>query len=295
MSVRSLSLRTFLAAALAAAILLTGPVAKAAETIRFAVTDIAGLEDLQREFGAFRDTLAEITGYDVEFLPVNSRTAAVEAMRADQVDFVLTGPAEYVVFKQLTDAEVVVGWQRPDYFAQIVTLADGDYRSVDALRGQTVSFGDVGSTSQHLGPAQVLADYGMSYGTDYKPVIISRNVAVEALIRGDIAAIGMNFSHLQRIRAAFPDVAFMVVARGRDLPNDILIAAPELPDDVFQSVRSAFLDHGDRLMAAVLTGEDNQKYGGGQFLKSISDADYDYVRSMYRTIGVPQFSSFVGD
>ena len=71
-----------------------GQFAEAAETIRFAVTDIAGLEDLQREYGAFRDELAKATGYEIEFTAVNSRTAAVEAMRAKQVDFVLTGPAE---------------------------------------------------------------------------------------------------------------------------------------------------------------------------------------------------------
>lgn len=279
----------------AAAAVLLAATAASAETVRFAVTDIAGLEDLQREFGGFRDTLAGLTGLDIDFVPVNSRTAAVEAMRADQVDFVLTGPAEYVVFHQVTDAEVVIGWQRPDYFAQIVTLADGPYRDVDSLRGQTVTFGEVGSTSQHLGPAQVLADFGLVYGQDYEPAIISRNVAVEALIRGDVAAVGMNFTHLGRIREAFPDVAFTVVARGRDLPNDILIASPGVPDEIVEAVRTAFIDHQDSLLEAVLQGEDNQKYGGGSFLANISDADYDYVRSMYRTIGIADFSQFVGN
>ncbi len=280
---------------IAAAAALFASATASAETVRFAVTDIAGLEDLQREFGAFRDALAEATGLEIEFVPVNSRTAAVEAMRADQVDFVLTGPAEYVVFREVTDAEVVIGWQRPDYFAQIVTLADGPYRSVDALQGETVTFGSVGSTSQHLGPAQALADLGLLYGEDYEPQIISRNVAVEALIRGDIAAVGMNFTHLRRIREAFPDVAFTVVARGRDLPNDILVVDPEVPDEVVETVRTAFIEQQDLLMDGVLQGEDNQKYMGGSFLASVSDADYDYVRSMYQTIGIDDFSQFVGD
>ena len=287
--------RTLFLAAAVSVLLVSNDRAAADTVIRFAVTDVAGLEDLQREFGDFRDALSETTGFEVEMVPVNSRTAAVEAMRADQVDFVLTGPAEYVVFRQLTDAEVVVGWQRPDYFSQIVTLADGDFRSIDALRGETVSFGAVGSTSQHLGPAQVLADLGLLYGDDYDPTIINRNVAVEALIRGDIAAVGMNFSHLQRIREAFPETAFMVVGRGRDLPNDVLIVAPDVADETVAEVRAAFLENDERLMAAVLQGEDNQKYRGGRFLPSVSDADYDYVRAMYTTIGVPQFSNFVGD
>ena len=283
------------AVAVAMAAALFTPKVEAAETIRFAVTDIEGLENLQREFGAFRDKLAQYTGYEVDFLPVSSRTAAVEAMRADQVDFVLTGPAEYVVFKARTDAKVVVGWQRPNYFAQIVAMADGPIKTVDDIKGKKVSFGSVGSTSQHLGPAQALADVGLKYNADYNPQIISRNVAIEALIRGDLAAVGMNFGHLEKIRKKFPDQAFTVVARGRDLPNDILIASPNVSDEMLGKVRAAFTEHGQELMSAVLTGDDNQKYKGGFFLKAVEDGDYNYVRSMYETIGVGTFSKFVGD
>jgi len=279
----------------ALAVGLSASVASAADTVRFAVTDIEGLENLQREFGAFRDKLEGFTGYEIKFFPVNSRTAAVEAMKSDQVDFVLTGPAEYVVFKARTDAKVVVGWQRPNYFAQIVTMADGPIKKTTDLAGKKVSFGSVGSTSQHLGPAQALADVGLKYGNDYDPQIISRNVAVEALIRGDLAAVGMNFGHLEKIRQKFPDQAFTVVARGRDLPNDILIASPNVSDEMFNKMRAAFIDHGNELMSAVLTGDDNQKYKGGFFLNTVKDQDYDYVRAMYETIGVNSFNQFVGD
>ncbi len=270
------------------------PAAAMADPVRFAVTDIEGLEHLQQEFGAFEAALEEQTGLDIELFPVNSRTAAVEALNQGQVDLVLTGPAEYVVIEELTDAEIVVAWQRPNYFAQIVVLADGPIRSVDQLRGQTVTFGSVGSTSQHLGPAQVLSDFGLQYGADYSPQIISRNVAVEALIRGDVQAVGMNEGHLSRIREAFPNTAFTVVARGRDLPNDILVARNGLDGEIAAKIRDVFLNDGDTLMQAVLSGEDNQKYRGGFFLTDIQDGDYDYVRAMYTTIGVDT-STFVGD
>ena len=97
-----------------AAIVTLGLIAASAqaETIRFAVTDVEGMEQLQREYGAFVQELEKVTGHKIEFSPVSNRTAAVEAMRAKQVDFVLTGPAEYVIFRKLTDAKPVVGWQR---------------------------------------------------------------------------------------------------------------------------------------------------------------------------------------
>lgn len=264
-----------------------------ADPVRFAVTDIEGLEALQQEFGGFQEALEAETGLDIELIAVSSRTAAVEALNAGQVELVLTGPAEYVVMKELSDPRIVVAWQRPDYFAQVAVLANGPIRTIEDLKGKKIAFGSVGSTSQHLGPAQALADQGIVYGDDYEPVIISRNVAAEALIRGDIAAMGLNFGHLNSIREAFPDQAFAVVARGRDLPNDILVARKDIPEETFEKIRDAFLENGNALMGAVLQGEDNQKFKGGTFLTDIQDSEYDYVRSMYRTIGVDTFTAFV--
>lgn len=265
-----------------------------ADPVRFAVTDIEGLEALQQEFGAFEAALEKSSGLEIELFAVSSRTAAVEALNSGKVELVLTGPAEYVVMKELADPIIVVGWQRPNYYAQIVTLTNGPIDSVADLKGKTVTFGSVGSTSQHLGPAQVLADFGLRYNADYKAQIISRNVAMEALIRGDIHAVGMNEGHLRRIRSAFPDVAFSVVARGRDLPNDILVARKDADPKVVEKIRDSFLNDGKDLMAAVIKGEDNKKYEGGFFLTSIDDGNYEYVRSMYKTIGVPM-NSFVGN
>jgi len=265
-----------------------------AETVKLAVTDIEGLEVLQQEFGAFEKALENSTGLDIELYPVNSRTAAVEATNQKKVDLIFTGPAEYVVIKELTDAEIVVAWQRPNYFAQIVTMTEGPIRTVKDLKGKKVTFGSVGSTSQHLGPSQVLADFGLKYNTDYTPMIISRNVAVEALIRGDVQAVGMNDGHLRKIRKAFPDQSFSVVARGRDLPNDILVARKGLSSSVINKIRKAFTKDGEKLMAAILKGDDNQKYTGGFFIASVNDDDYDYVRSMYKNIGVDT-KSFVGN
>lgn len=267
----------------------------AAETIRLAVTDVEGMEQLQRDYGGFVEELEKATGLDVEFTPVNNRTAAVEAMRAEQVDFVLTGPAEYVIFAKLTDAKPVVGWHRPDYFAQVVVMVEGDIKSLADLKGKKVAFGEIGSTSQQLGPAQILSDSGLKYNADYTAEIIKRNVAVEAMIRGDVQAVGMNFGHLKSVREKFPGQKFTVVGRGPDLPNDILIAASYVKPETIEAVRKAFLDKGDLLMAGVLKGEDTQKYNGGYFVATVNDADYNPVRAMYATIGATEFSKFLGE
>ena len=43
------------------------------EKLRFAVTDVQGLEELQRDYEPFRDALAESLGTEIEFFPVADR------------------------------------------------------------------------------------------------------------------------------------------------------------------------------------------------------------------------------
>lgn len=271
--------------------------AEAAQIYKLAVTDLEGMEELQREFARFREVLNTATGYDFELFPVNNRTAAVEALRSKNVDFVLTGPAEYVVFKKLTNATPVIGFSRPDYFSSVVVMADSGYTSLEDLKGQKVAFGDVGSTSKHLGPMQIFSDHGINALSDLEPMYIDQNVGWQALKRGDVAAFGTTNSKFMQLREKdeLPPGAFRVIARGPDLPNDVLLVGPHVDQKVVDTVRNVFDSHSDELIAALLVGEENQKYQGMKFISSIKDSDYNYVREMYATIGYPQYAEFVGD
>lgn len=269
--------------------------AVAAETIRFAVTDIDGMEAVQREMGPFKEAFEKVSGLTVEFFPVSGRTVAVEAMAADQVDFVLTGPAEYVVFNARLDAQPVVTWNRPEYFSNVVVLDSAPYQTVADLKGQMVSFGEIGSTSQHLSPATMLAEGGLVYAQDYEPVFLKRNIAMEALIKGEIAAIGLNRTHIDQMSEAFPDQKLRVLVKGDELPNDVLLASAKVPAEVVDAVRKTFAEHGDELLAAITTTEENEKYVGGSFNATVTDADYDNVRKMFENVGVTEFTQFVGE
>lgn len=267
-----------------------------AQTLRLAVTDIVGLENLQREYAGFQKILSEKSGMKVELFPVPNRTAAVEALNAKKIDLVLTGPAEYVVFKKRTDAKLVVGFSRPEYYGSVVTLLGSGIDGVEDLKGKKVALGDVGSTSRHLSPIQVLADLGLKPGQDVQILHINRNVAVEAMKRGDVSAIGINRTDLPGLSKRHPDVVFKVIARGRDLPNDVLLAGTHVPDAVVAQMKKVFSENSEALVAAVLLGPDeNQKFQGMKFIPSIADTDYNYVRKMYSTIGQPQYAAFVGD
>lgn len=289
-----------LLSATALAFSLTGMTLSAqAQTIKLAVTDLVGLEELQREFGPFKAELEHASGLSIDFLPVTNRTAALEALRFKKVDFVLAGPAEYVVMNKRANARVVVGLYRPNYYSMIVVRADSQLFSITELKGKRVGMGPIGSTSRHLGPMQLLADGGLAPLKDISATHTNLRLAWEGLKRGDLDAVGMGRSDYETFIAQEPEDqrnAFRVLARGGDLPSDLLMAGEHVPNETVEGLREAIAGNSAALITSIGQGpEQVKRYQGMRFLSAIADKDYNVVRSMYRTVGYPEFSDFIGD
>jgi phosphonate transport system substrate-binding protein len=202
-----------------------------------------------------------------------------------------------VVMRTLTQCYPIIGFSRPDYYAAVMVRADSGINSVKDLQGKKVAMSSIGSTSGHLGPSQLVKDNGLDPLQDIEVLHTSREIAWEALKNGDVAAWGYNGGTMVRQRDKDTTVApgmFKIIARGPDLPHDVLVAAPHVDKAVVEKMVKAIRDNSTDLIKAILQGEDNQKYQGMQFLDTVKDADYNYVRDMYRTIGQPKFSTFVG-
>ncbi|MBO9465130.1 PhnD/SsuA/transferrin family substrate-binding protein [Tropicibacter sp. R15_0] len=289
-----MKLRSILAGAVLAA---SAAFAAQAETWKLAVTDVEGMERLQLEWGPFKDALEAATGESFEFFAVNSRTAAAEALRGETVDFVVSGPAEYVVINKLTKATPLIGLGRPDYHCAIIVRADSGINVPADLKGKKVAFGDIGSTSNMLCPMQVLADHGVDPVNDLEKTHTSRNIAHEALKAGDVDAIGSNAGSWLNVRAKeteLPYGFFKMIARSGDLPNDMIMVGAHVPADKAELVKTAILENKAEIIAGITAHEENDKYVGMD-LVAIEDSAYDYVRSMYSNAGFPQFDKFIGD
>jgi len=289
-----MKLRSVLACA---ALAITAAVAAHAETWKLAVTDIQGMERLQLEWGPFKEALEAATGDTFEFFGVNSRTAAAEALRGETVDFVVSGPAEYVVINKLTNATPLIGLGRPDYYCAIIVRADSGINVPEDLKGKKVAFGDIGSKSNMLCPMQVLADHCVDPVNDIEKIHTSRNIAHEALKNGDVDAIGTNANSWIKVRNKETDLPygfFKTIARSGDLPNDMIMVGAHVPADAAMKVRDAILENKAQIIAGITAHEENDKYVGMD-LVAIEDSAYDYVRSMYTNAGYPQFDNFIGD
>ncbi|MCI5065298.1 PhnD/SsuA/transferrin family substrate-binding protein [bacterium] len=265
------------------------PVSAEKRVYRFAVTDIVGLEELQREFHAFQDVLNETTGYTFQLFPVTGRTVVVESLRAKRLDIALTGPAEYVAITSRTRVRPIVGLHRPNYQGAIIAKKDSGITKLTDLKQKRVGFGDFGSTSYHLAPLQLLADENIDIKRDIRAVNLNKYVAWKALQRGQVSALGFNRARFEQFVDEDEKVKredFTVVAVGPELPEDLFIVGEHVPEDVGEALRRAFLEHGDQLLSAMLVGKRNAKYSEMKFITDISDNDYDYIRQLFRTAGL---------
>jgi phosphonate transport system substrate-binding protein len=262
-------------------------------TVRMAVTDLQGLEELQREFGAFEETFERTSGMELEFFAVQDRVAAAAALEADRVDVVFTGPAEYVVLNARTDARPIIAINRPDYHSCIYTKSDSPIADVADLEGKKVGMSDIGSTSGHLGPSQLIVDGGLDPQEDVEVLTVGDAVH-EALLRGDVDAVGVGCHDFEEYTASDDPADYKMIVEGPPLPPDVLLVRSGLDPEIVDDVVTTFEENFDVLLTAMLEGKDNAKFENAE-LTIVDDSDYDVVRSMYRSIGVDDFTEFVGD
>ena len=268
-----------------------------AKDYKIAVTDIQGMDALISEWGPFIDALSDVTGDSFEFFDVANQTATAEAMRSNRVDFAITGPAEYVAISKLTDGKAMIGLARPDYYCGIVVKNSSGYTKVTDLKGTTVSFSGPGSTSGHFCPMQVLMDHGVDPMSDIKVIHTKKSLQHAGLVRDDTQAIGVKVSSwikYDRSKEPNGNGDYKVLARSGDLPYDMLMANGTISDSEIARIKAAIVENEEVLIAAILAGINdegemaNDKYEGTRLLE-VDDSDYDVVRNMYRTAGLPEF------
>lgn len=264
------------------------------ETVRLIITELKGMEELQREFGEFEAVFEEESDLELELFPVSSRAAAAAALDAERADLAFTGPAEYVVLRERTGAVPVVAIERPGYSSCIYTTAGSGVEALGDLAGQKVAMEDVGSTSAHLGPSQMIQDAGLDPMEEVEVVLVG-DAMHQALVQGDVAAVGAGCHDYEEFVAEDERDRFPVVERGDQLPADVIVAREGLDDATIGSVRTTFETHWEDLREAMLAGEENQKFADAELVATPEDGDYDVVRSMFQAVGVEEYSEFVGD
>ncbi|WP_242054873.1 phosphate/phosphite/phosphonate ABC transporter substrate-binding protein [Nostoc flagelliforme] len=261
----------------------------APKKLKFAVTDVAGIKDLQRDYEVFRTTLEGILGIKIEFFPVENPTAAAPALLSREVDIVFAGPSEYLILNARAKAIPIIAIERNNYHSIIVVRAGSPIKLLAQLKDKTIAMRNIGSTSGHLAPTKLLIDAGLDPKTDFKTVMLD-DKGVQALKKGEVDAWATASDRYKNILESegLIEKDFSVVFKGPLLPGDVFVASNQLASSFIEDMRSRMIQHQDKLIQSLVAAKANQKYKGGKLITA-NDADYNMIRQVYQKIGQGNF------
>ncbi|MGK7925129.1 MAG: PhnD/SsuA/transferrin family substrate-binding protein, partial [Spirulina sp.] len=196
------------------------------------------------------------------------------------------GPSEYVLLTAKANAIPLVGITRPGYYTVILGVADTNMKSVEDLKGKTIGIREEGSTAGHLGVLRLLKDAGFELNQDFNTKIIGDDSGLIELKEGRLDAWADASTRYQRVLEEnnLSESEFAIIARGEQLPNDILVANPSLDAECIEEMRSRTVENEGKIMEAILVSPANKKYAESQMVPA-KDEDYDLIREGYKAIG----------
>ncbi|MBD1927169.1 PhnD/SsuA/transferrin family substrate-binding protein [Trichocoleus sp. FACHB-90] len=258
------------------------------DTLRFTVTDTQGLEQLQRDYGGLRTALEEVLEKKIEFVPFESYIAAAAALQSDQVDFVFTGPSEYVVMSARTNAVPIIGITRLNYYPVICVSANNKIKSVAQLKEKKIAMWKVGSTSGHLGPTKLLIDAGLNPKSDLE-ILMLGSKGLPALQKGEVDAWGGSSVKYEKFLKdeGLSESALPLIEKGAFFPNDLFVASSKLDSRVVKKIGDRMMKNQDKLLQSLLSVEEG-KFQGSK-LVSANDVDYNQFREVYKLVGQGSF------
>jgi phosphonate transport system substrate-binding protein len=260
------------------------------EKLRFAITDVTGLEELQRDYEPFRLALAEVLNTEVEFFSTNHFLGAVSALQSDQVDLVWAGPSEYVVIHARTEAIPIINLTRSDYYTVIAVRANSGIKTLTDLKGKTIDMWKLGSNAAHLGGIKLLINAGLNAQTDFKVVMTEddslnplKNKAADAWVRPI-------HKYKTALKAeAVSEQIYPIIAQGKQFPGDVFVLSSQLAPELATAIQFRLLQNRDKLLKAIQTNEGLSTKFKNVALSPASDANYDMIREAYKAIGQDDF------
>lgn len=149
-------------------------------TIVFAYTPVEDPAVYRRVWAEFIDHLAKVTGRQVQFFPVQSNAAQIEAMRAGRLHVagfntgsvpLAVNCAGFVPFTLMASKTGDYG-----YNMEIIVRTDSPIQRVEDLKGRLVAFSAQTSNSGYKYPSWLLREkFGLVEGRDYRATFSGRH------------------------------------------------------------------------------------------------------------------------
>jgi phosphonate transport system substrate-binding protein len=185
---------------------------------------------------------------DIELIVTTDYSSMIEAMRFGRIEIAYFGPLSYVLAKSkapgIEPFAVGVTKGSPTYKSVIVARAGGQVASLADIKGKTMGYGDVASTSSHLIPRALLARNGLLGDTDYRFVYLGTHDAVARAVQaGQVNAGGLSQDIFKALvaKGTIDGNKVTVLAESDPIPNYPIVMQGSLDPDLKAAIKSAFL------------------------------------------------------
>ena len=149
-------------------------------TLIFAYTPVEDPAVYAEAWADFLAHMESVTGKKVQFFPVQSNAAQIEAMRAGRLHIagfntgsnpLAVACAGFRPFTMMAKADGSFGYEM-----EIITYPGSGIEKVEDIKGKTLAFTSETSNSGFKAPSALLqAEYGLVAGTDYQPAFSGKH------------------------------------------------------------------------------------------------------------------------
>ncbi len=262
----------------------------------FSYTPVEDPEVYRDVWAEFLDHLAEATGREIQFFPVQSNAAQLEAMRAGRLHIagfntgsnpIAVNCAGFVPFAMMASADGSFGYEM-----EIITQADSDIQDVEDLRGRTLAFTSPTSNSGFKAPSALLkGEFGMIADEDFATTfsgahdtsilgVANRDYEVASIANSVLARmVDRELVDLSQIRTVYRSQTFPTTGYGH-----VYNLSPELAE----SIREAFFSFD---WEGTALAEEFGRNGEDQFIP----ITYEEYWSVIRTIDAANEVEYICD
>jgi phosphonate transport system substrate-binding protein len=237
------------------------------------------------------DAITKSTGLHFDARASDSYASTVEGMVTRRGDIAYLGPYTYIQARKQGAAELLavsVRSGRSTYTGAIFVHTDSGINSIRDLKGHSVAFGDVNSTSSFNYQCAMMLQTGIDPSRDLSKIYLTGSHAnsIAALAAGKVDACCADLQSFElAVKNGRIDPAHIkIIAKTDPIPGSPIVMHPSLPAKLKATLRQAFADlaHNPNLGPNGLHGEDGSPLD--RFDTTITDADYDKVVKFTSTV-----------
>ncbi len=267
----------------------TQDITESIDKIRIGLSPDEDSAAVLKRYDSFIKNLSESMGMEVEPYVGADYTAVIEALNSGHLDVAWFGPSEYVLATEAAKGEVeafasaIQAEGTVQYKSCLIVRADSGIENLNDMKGKTFAFTDPASTSGHIFARYSLVEQGITPEEYFKQVIYSgsNDASLLAVINKQVEVAAISSRNLSRYIAdgLAKEDEIKIVYESVEIPADPITYRKDLPQDVKDKIKSAFLNYTPEL-ASSLEGTGFAKFA------EVDDKHYDIVRDAYKIAGL---------